>query len=172
MDKIIAQLNRARLASAGHMSTRFKEYPMKNRAWVEHRYDGEVVNPKTGKKILCFVCRRNIKVELNMEREFVRPSGKRRKQIWDQPHPVYLNKGKRFVLQHINCTPDSWFNDEYTDDETWLEEEGQHHSSDDHSSDADEECKSCQKPMGGAEMSEDPAQSVVTDRGHSPLSRT
>ena len=105
------------------MSTRFKQYPHKNFEWVKHRYDGEVVNLETGKKILCFVCRQNIKVEFNIEREFVRPSGKRRKQIWDQPNPVYLKKGKRFVLQHINCTPDSWFNDEYTDDETAREDE-------------------------------------------------
>ena len=87
-----------------------------------------MVNPITCKKILCRICRQTIKVEDALEREFIRPSGKRRKKICDQPYAVYHKK--RFVLQHVNCTPDSHFNEEYTDSESYHEEKRERNKAD------------------------------------------
>ena len=109
------------LSHSQTMSTRFKFYPSRTLGdWKKCRWSGEVIHPITGKKILCFICRQKIKVENAVEREFIRPSGKRRKKICDQPYAVYHKK--RFVLQHVNCTPDSHFNEEYTDSESYHEE--------------------------------------------------
>ena len=56
---------------------------------------------KTGKKIVCSICRQNITVEKELERVITSPKcGKRRKRICDEPYAVYRNK--RFVLQPVS----------------------------------------------------------------------
>ena len=93
------------------MSTRFKDHPTLGYDYVKCKYTGLVVNPETGKKIVCFVCRQTMTVESELER-VVTKNGKRRKIILDQPYAVYRNK--RFVLQHVNCTSDASFREEYS----------------------------------------------------------
>ena len=95
------------------MSTRFKDHPTLGYDFVKCQYTGEVVNPDTGKKIVCFICRQNITVESELER-VISKNGKRRKIILDQPHAVY--RGKRFVLQHVNCVSDASIREDYSTD--------------------------------------------------------
>ena len=48
-------------------------------------------------------------------------SGKRRKRILDQPHPIY--RKKRWVLTHVNCCTDATIREEYSISETTDEGE-------------------------------------------------
>ena len=96
------------------MATRFVDYPQKGFDWVKHS-DGTVQNARSYRKIRCAICKQPIKVENEMEREFIRADGRPATSRCEQPLVVY--RCRRFIMQHVNCTPDSFFQAEYTDDE-------------------------------------------------------
>ena len=99
------------------MSTRFIDHPTLGYDYVKCPYTGEVVNPGTRKKIVCFKCRQNILVASEIETWITYPATlKRRKRIVDQPYAVYRHK--RFVLYHVNCVPDATIAEDYSDNES------------------------------------------------------